>query len=164
MMSRSHYTLGVAPNSDPIAAVVPVARVVSMIAVTGDLDDSAATRLLHWCEARLHLIDVGQAEIRHLVLDMSRARRASASAVAILDHARTEAARRHVGIHLVGAGLMMAMSSAETRRYLGWWSTFPSLDSARAALDPSAGGGRHVVPSIPTRSCSTPAALHDRLG
>jgi hypothetical protein len=77
MMSRSHHTL-VAPNCDPIAAVVPLARGVSIIAVTGDLDDSAARRLLHWCEARLHLLDVGQADIRHLVVDMSRARRATA--------------------------------------------------------------------------------------
>jgi hypothetical protein len=164
MMSRSHYTL-VAPNCDSIAAVLPVARGVSIIAVTGDLDDSAATRLLHWREARLHLLEVGQADIRHLVVDMSRARRATASAVAILDHARTVSARRHVGIQLVGAGLIMAMSSAETRRYLGRWSTFPALESARAALDPSAGGDRSPSrPVDPNAILLTAGPPHDHLG
>jgi hypothetical protein len=146
-MSRIHHPLGGAPTSDKINAVVPVAPVVSTISVTGDVDDSAAARLLRWCEARLHLLDVGQADIRHLVLDMSHARRATASAAAILDHARTESARRGVTIHLVGAALIMAMSSTETRRYLGRWSTFPTLDSALAALGPSVGDGRR--PSRP---------------
>jgi hypothetical protein len=141
-MSRIHHPLGAAPTENKIHAVVPVAPVVSTIAVSGDVDDSAAARLLRWCEARLHLLDVGQADIRHLVLDMSHARRATASAAAILDHARTESARRGVTIHLVGAALIMAMSSAETRRYLGRWSTFPTLDSAFAALELSAGDGK----------------------
>src|ERR1700760_4280075 len=108
MMSRIHRPLGAAPTSSKIHAVVSVAPVVSTIAVTGDVDDNAAARLLRWCEARLHLLDVGQADIRHLVLDMSHARRATVSAATILDHARTESARRHVTIHLVGAAVMMA--------------------------------------------------------
>ena len=141
-MSRIHRPRGAAPTSSKIHAVVSVAPVVSTIAVTGDVDDSAAARLLRWCEARLHLLDVGQADIRHLVLDLSHARRATASAAAILDHARTESARRGVAIHLVGAAVTMAMSSAETRRYLGRWSTFPTLDSALATLTPSAGDGK----------------------
>jgi hypothetical protein len=72
------------PTPGPIAAAVPIAQPISIIVVTGDLDNRAATHLLHWCEARLHLLDVGQADIRHLVVDMSRARRATAYAVAIL--------------------------------------------------------------------------------
>jgi len=153
------------PTPTPIAAVAPIAQSISIIAVTGDLDDRAATHLLHWYEARLHLLDVGQADIRHLVVDMSRARRATASAVAILDHARTESARRHVGIHLVGAGLIMAMSSAQTRRSLGGWSTFPTLDGARAALDPSAGGDRSPSRPVDPDAILLPAApWHDRLG
>jgi hypothetical protein len=144
-MSRILHTFGAAPASNQIHAVVPVAPVVPTIAVTGDIDDSAAARLLRWCEARLHLLDVGQADIRHLVLDLSHARRATASAATILDHARTEAVRRHVTIHLVGAALIMASSSTEARRYLGRWSTFPTLDSALAALEPSAGDGRRPV-------------------
>ena len=136
MMSRNHRVPGAAPASDPIHAVVPVASVDAIVAVTGDLDDAGAARLLHWCEARLHLLDIGQADIRHLVIDVSRARRATPSAVALLDHARTESARRDVGIHLVGAGLIMALSPPETRRNLGRWSTFPTLDSVRTTLDP----------------------------
>lgn len=140
-MSRIQRPMGTVSTSHPIHAVVPVIPAVSIIAVTGDVDDAAAARLLHWCDARLHLLDVGHADMLHLVIDMSHARRATATAFAILDHARTEAARRHVGIHLVGAGVIMAMSSAETRRYLGRWSTFPTLDGAHAALDPAVGDG-----------------------
>ncbi len=58
--------------------------------MVGDLDDAAAVRLLQWCEARLHLLDIEQTVIGHLVLDVSHVRRATASAAAILDYARAE--------------------------------------------------------------------------
>lgn len=164
-MSRIDHTRGTARTSNPIRAVVPVAPAVSIIAVTGDVDDAAAARLLHWCEARLHLLDVGHADIRYLVLDLSHARYATASALALLDHARTASVRRRVGIHLVGAGVIMAMSSAEVRRYLGRWSAFPTLDGALAALAPPAGddqlASRPVDPDAITLTSSPPL---DRLG
>ena len=124
--------LGPATSSDgPALATVSHA---------GDLNDAAAARLLRWCEARLHLHDTGQAPIGHLLVDLGRVRHATLSAVAILDHARTEAERRRVGIHLVGAGPLTAAAPPHVRQRLGRWRTFPSLDVARAALVP---GGAH---------------------
>ena len=78
--------------------------VLATVSLAGDLNDAAAARLLRWCEARLHLHDTGQVPIGHLLVDLGRVRHATLSAATILDHARTEAERRRVGIHLVGAG------------------------------------------------------------
>ena len=93
----------------PVFAIDPVISVV--VSAARDLDDATAARLLHWCEGRLHLLDTGRSVISHLLVDLSHARRATPSAVAILDHARVEADLRHVGIHLVGAGPIMATCS-----------------------------------------------------
>ena len=135
-MSRGQLALDASPATVPTAAV-------SIVAASGDLDEAAAVRLLRWCETRLHLLDIGHGQIDHLVLDVSHARRATASAVAILDHARTEADRRRVRIHLAGAGPMMAMSSPQIGRILMRWSSFPTLDAALAALEPPGGRGIH---------------------
>ena len=147
-----------APSTvDPVISVV--------VAATRDLNDAAAAQLLHWCEARLHLLDAGQSGISHLMLDLSRARRATTSAVAILDHARDEATRRHVGIHLVGAGPIMAACALPVRYRLGRWSAYPTLDAARAALDPPAGADRASRrPVDPDALVLTPITPHDRVG
>jgi hypothetical protein len=112
----------------------PDSPAIAIVSLTGELHDAAAARLLRWCEARMHLHDVGEAPIAHLLVDLGHARHATASAVAILDHARTEAERRRVGIHLVGAGPLMATAAPQVRHRLGRWRGFPSLDVARAAL------------------------------
>jgi hypothetical protein len=44
---------------------------------------------------------------------------ATTSAVAILDHVSDEAVRRHVAIHLVGAGSIMATCALPVRHRLG---------------------------------------------
>jgi STAS domain-containing protein len=133
--------------------------VVATVTLTGELDDAAAARLLRWCEARLHLHDIGQLPVGHLLVDLGRARHAGLAAVAILDHARTEAERRRVGIHLVGAGPLMAAAPPQVRQRLGRWRTFPSLDVARAALVPPGGAHRPVDPDAIVLG-GTP---HDRL-
>ena len=138
------------------SATTPVLATVSL---TGELHDSAAARLLRWCEARLHLHDTGDAPISHLMIDLGHVRHADLSAVAILDHARTEAERRRVGIHLVGAGPLMAAASPQVRQRLGRWRTFPSLDVARAALGPSDGAHRPVDPD----AIILGSAPHERL-
>jgi hypothetical protein len=133
--------------------------VVATVSLAGELDDAAAARLLRWCEARLHLHDSGQVPVGHLLIDLGRARHAGLAAVAILDHARTEAERRRVGIHLIGAGPLMAAASPQVRQRLGRWRTFPSLDVARAALGPSDGVHRPVDPD----AIILGSAPHDRL-
>jgi hypothetical protein len=130
-MSLTHPGPGPTPAADDL--IVPVIAIVS---VTGDLHDGAAARLLRWCEGRLHLLDIGQAYVGHLLIELSHARHTSASALAILDHARAEAERRHVGIHLVDTGPIMTTPPLEVRRHLARWSTFPTLDVARATLSP----------------------------
>jgi hypothetical protein len=151
------------PPDTPPAPTDPLISIV--VSATRDLDDAAATRLLHWCEARLHLLDTGQSGINHLMVDLSNARHATTSAVAILDHVRDEAVRRHVGIHLVGAGPIMATCALPVRHRLGRWSAFPTLDAARAALDPPADEGRATRRSVdPDALVLTPITPHDRLG
>lgn len=107
---------------------------VAVITASGDLDDAAAVQLLRWCEARLHQGDLGVGRVGHLIVDISRVRRANVSALAILDHARTEAHRRQVGAHLVGAEALMGAVSLPARQRLGRWHRYPTLDGARAAL------------------------------
>ena len=97
--------------------------------------------------------------IGHLLIDLGHARHAGLAAVAILDHARTEAERRRVGIHLVGAGPLMAAASPQVRQRLGRWRSFPSLDVARAALGPWDRGG--TVRSTRTRSSSGARPTND---
>ena len=119
-------------------STAPDGLVLATVSLAGDLNDAAAARLLRWCEARLHLHDTGQVPIGHLLVDLGRVRHATPSAAAILDHARTEAERRRVGIHLVGAGPLLAAAPPQVRQRLGRWRTFPSVDVARAALVPGA--------------------------
>jgi len=140
-------------------ARTPALPVVATVSIDGELNDAAAARLLRWCEARLHLHDTGQAPIGHIVIDLSHARHADLSALAILDHARTGAGRRHVGIHLVGAGSIMATSTAQVRHSLGRWKSFPTLDVARATLVP-AGADRCPVDPDAVVVMTT---IHDRL-
>jgi len=147
-MSLDH----VGPTTSPVLATV---------SIDGELDDAAAARLLRWCEARLHLHDIGQAPISHLLIDLGHIRQAGLSALAILDHARAEAERRRVGIHLVGAGALMATSTAQVRHSLGRWRSFPTLDVARATLaPPGADDGRGPVDPDAIVFMS---AIHDRL-
>jgi hypothetical protein len=147
----------------PVSATDPVISVV--VSTARDLDEAAAARLLHWCEAQLHLLDTGRSVIGHLMVDLSHAHRATASAVAILDHARAEADRRHVGIHLVGAGPIMATCALAARHRLGRWSVFPTLDAAHAALHPPADEGRTTRRAVdPDALVLTPITPHDRLG
>ena len=103
------------PNT---SSTEPAASATAVISTTGDLDDAAAARLLRWCEARLHLLDIGHAPLNHLLVDVQHAHHATPSRVAS-DHARVEAARRHVEIHLVGAGQIMISSSLPVRQRLG---------------------------------------------
>jgi STAS domain len=140
------------------SATTPVLATVSL---TGELHDAAAARLLRWCEARLHLHDSGEAAISHLLIDLGRVRHAELSAVAILDHARTEAERRRVGIYLIGAGPLMATAAPQVRHRLGRWRGFPTLDVARAVLHPT-GAAAGQGPVDPDAIVLLPNP-HDRL-
>ena len=51
------------PHPRTPAALDPSVSVV--VAASPDLDDAAATRLLRWCQARLHLFDNRQVAINH---------------------------------------------------------------------------------------------------
>jgi ABC-type transporter Mla MlaB component len=135
--------------------------VLATVSIDGELTDAAAARLVRWCEARLHLHDIGQAPTSHLLIDLSHVRHARLSALAILDHARTEAERRRVGIHLIGAGTIMATSPAQVRHCLGRWRNFPTLDVARATLAP-AGGDNGRGPVDPDAIVFM-RAIHDHL-
>ena len=115
------------------AADAPWSRAghLAVVAAPVELDHATAAWLLRWCEAWLHRLDVGEADLAHLLIDVSHTRRAAPSGLALLEQARTEAGRRGVGIHLVGAGVLVAASSLQVRRFLGRWSTFPHVEAAR---------------------------------
>jgi hypothetical protein len=141
-MSVNHFTPALTPADalgDPAAPIIPV------VAVAGDLDDAAARRLLRWCEAPLHLLDIGRVLVNHILVDLSHAHQADPTALEILDHARVEATRRHVGIHLVGAGAITAHAPLRGRHHLAGWDTFPTLDAARAALAPPKSNARRLT-------------------
>lgn len=139
-------------------ATTPDSPALAIVSLTGELHDAAAARLLRWCEARMHLHDLGELPVSHLLVDLGHCRHATASAVAILDHARTEAERRRVGIHLVGAAPLMASAAPEVRHGLGRWRSFPSLDVARAVLGGDDGHGPVDPDAIVFRGTA-----HDRL-
>ena len=118
------------------AADAPTSRAghLAVVAAPVELDHATAAWLLRWCEAWLHRLDVGEAQVAHLLIDVSHTRRAAPSGLALLEQARTEAGRRGVGIHLVGVGVLLAASPLQVRCCLGRWSAFPHLEAARAAL------------------------------
>jgi ABC-type transporter Mla MlaB component len=132
-MTLDHPRGGPRPTDALAGAQAPVRAA----ALAGELDDTAAARLLRWCESQLHLVDLGRGPIRHILIDMSHACRARPTALAILAHARAEAERRHVEIYLVGAGAIMDTATLPVRQHLNSWNTFPTLEAARAVLTPS---------------------------
>jgi hypothetical protein len=142
-------------------ATTPDSPVLAIVSLAGELHDAAAARLLRWCEARMHLHDIGEVPISHLLIDLGHARHAAASAVAILDHARTAAERRRLGIHLIGAGPLMAVAAPQVRHRLGRWRSFPSLDVARAALAPAGTDEGHGP--VDPDAIILRGAAHDRL-
>jgi anti-anti-sigma regulatory factor len=136
----------------------------AVISATGDLDEASAARLLRWCDVRLHRKDIGQESVDHLLVDVSHARVANPSALAVLDHARAEARRRDVGIHLVGVP-MSAGSTEQAHRHLDGWSVFLSIDAARAALAAAEGDNARdarLGPVDPDAIVLT-TVIHDRL-
>ena len=106
------------------AADAPSSRAghLAVVAAPVELDHATAAWLLRWCEAWLHRLDFGEADLAHLLIYVSHTRRAAPSGLALL------------GIHLVGVGVLLAASSLQVRRCLGRWSAFPHLEAARAAL------------------------------
>ena len=142
---------------DPVSPIVIVSAPV-------DVDHAAAVGLLRWCEAWLHRFDIGEALPAHVLVDVGHTRRVAPSGLAILEQARAESERRQVGIHLVGVGSLLAASSPEGRRCLGRWSSFPSLDAARAALaEPRGREAERCAPVDPDAIVFTSPAIPDRL-
>jgi hypothetical protein len=142
---------------DPVSPIVIVAAPV-------DVDHAAAVGLLRWCEAWLHRFDIGEALPAHVLVDVGHTRRVAPSGWTILEQARAESGRRQVGIHLVGAGSLLAASSLQARRCLGRWSSFPSLDAARAALaEPRGREAERCAPVDPDAIVFTSPAIPDRL-
>jgi len=124
----------------------PLAWPLAVVVAPAEVDAAAGARLLRWCEAWLHRLDVGEAHLAHLLVNMRHTRRATPPGLTVLEQARTEARRRGVGIHLVGVGALLVASSLEVRASLGRWSSFPDLDAACAALVPA---NRKVEPVDP---------------
>ena len=135
---------------------------IAVVSAPAELDHAAGERLLRWCEAWLHRVDIGEALLAHLLVDVGHTRHAAPSGLAILELARVEAQRRHVGIHLVGVGSLLAASPLQARRGLGRWSSFPTLDAARAALTAPRGSGGRSAPVDPDAIVLT-APIPDRL-
>lgn len=137
---------------------------VAVVVAVGDLDDAAAVRLLRWCEARLHRLDVDNRD-GQLLVDVSHAHQATVSALDILDHARIAAEHRRIGIHLVGAGILMVHGSLPARQRLGRWSRFPTVEAARAALsgEPTSGAAGSAARAVDPDAMLIPPTIHDRL-
>lgn len=142
---------------DPVSPIVIVSAPV-------DVDHAAAVGLLRWCEAWLHRFDIGEALPAHVLVDVGHTRRVAPSGWTVLEQARAESERRQVGIHLVGVESLLAASSLQARRCLGRWSSFPSLDAARAALaEPRGREAERCAPVDPDAIVFTSPAIPDRL-
>jgi anti-anti-sigma regulatory factor len=120
------------------AAEPPVGAVdgVVVIPFTGavDLDVAAATNVQRLVDARLHLADLVGVPLRHLIIDLSGVRRIDPRALRPLAEVRRSAARRHVGVHLVGLGVAAARLSPDARHQLSALGCYPTVDVARSAL------------------------------
>ena len=161
MMSATQLACGANPAG---GGVDPVVSPIVVVSAPVDLDHAAAVGLLRWCEAWLHRLDIGEALLAHVLVDVGHTRHVAPSGLAILEQARAEGGRRHVGIHLVGAGSLLAASSLQARRYLGRWSSFPSLDAARAALAvPRGREAERCAPVDPDAIVLTSPPIPDRL-
>ena len=160
-MSATQLACGTSPAGD---GVDPVVSPIVVVSAPVDLDHAAAVGLLRWCEAWLHRLDIGEALLAHVLVDVGNTRHVAPSGMAILEQARAEGGRRQVGIHLVGAGSLLAASSLQARRCLGRWSSFPSLDAARAALaEPRGREAERCAPVDPDAIVFTSAPIPDRL-
>jgi anti-anti-sigma regulatory factor len=121
------------PAADP-----PVGALdgVTVIPFTGavDLDVAAATNVQRLVDARLHLADLVGVPLRHLIIDLSGVRRIDPRALRPLTELRRSAARRHVGVHLVGLGVATATLAPDARHQLSALGCYPTVAVARSAL------------------------------
>jgi anti-anti-sigma regulatory factor len=122
---------GPAPEP-PVGAVDGVA----VIPFTGavELDVGAATNVQRLVDARLHLADLVGAPLRHVIIDLSGVRRIDPRALRPLTELRRSAARRQVGVHLVGLGAAAATLAPDARHQLSALGCFPTVAVARSAL------------------------------
>src|SRR3954468_2968919 len=114
-MLANHWACGASPAG---GGVDPVVSPIVVVSAPVDLDHAAAVGLLRWCEAWLHRLDIGGALLGHVLVDVGHTRRVAPSGLAMLEQARAESGRRQVGVHLVGAGSLLAASSLQARRCL----------------------------------------------
>jgi hypothetical protein len=126
-------------------------RDVHVIRAAGELDTVAGARLLRLVDARLQLLDLGQVTTAHILLDFTVTRTASTGAIAGLDQAIDAAARRRVGLHLAGAGALVATLPVAARQHLGRFPSYPSVDAALDALS-----AEHVEDSTAPRNGDLP--------
>ena len=99
-----------------------------------DLDVAAATNVQRLVDARLHLADLVGVAPRHLIVDLSGVRRIDPRALRPLTELRRSAARRHVGVHLVGLGVAAATLAPDARHQLSALGCYPTVAVARSAL------------------------------
>jgi hypothetical protein len=111
-------------------------RNIHVIRAGGELDTVAGARLLRLIDARLQLLDLGQVTTAHILLDFGPTRSASIGAIAGLTRATCDAARRGVGLHLVGAGPLIVTLSVAARQHLGRFTSFPTVAAALDTLSP----------------------------
>jgi hypothetical protein len=150
--------------SPVVGGVDPVVAPIVVISAPVDLDHAAAMGLLRWCEAWLHRLDIGEAVLAHVLVDVGHTRHIAPPGLAVLEQARAEGGRRQVGVHLVGVGSLLAASSLQARRCLGRWSNFPSLDAACAALAvPRGREAERCAPVDPDAIVLTSPPTPDRL-
>ena len=160
-MSATQLACGANPAG---GGVDPVVSPIVVVSAPVDLDHAVAVGLLRWCEAWLHRLDIGEALLGHVLVDVGHTRHVAPSGLAMLEQVRVEGGRRQVGVHLVGAGSLLAASSLQARRCLGRWSSFPSLDAARAALAvPRGREAEHRAPVDPDAIVLTSPAIPARV-
>jgi anti-anti-sigma regulatory factor len=118
---------GPSAGADDGIAVIPFTGVVDL--------DAAATMTVHrLVDARLHRADLVGVPLRYVIIDLSGVRRIDPRALRPLADLRRSAARRQVGVHLVGLGGASATLPPDARHLLAALGCHPTVDVARAAL------------------------------
>lgn len=119
------------------------------ISIIGELDGVAGTRLARLVDARLCLIELGQTRTRQILVDLSGAHVATGDGLRHLAAAHRRAAGHHLGVHLVGAGALIADLGPRNRQIVRGIAAYPTVDVAAAALEHAAGGGGRAATPTP---------------
>ena len=107
---------------------------VRLIRIAGDLDRSAAARLLRLVDAQLDLVAARHRSVSHVLVDLECVRSFEPGGLDAVREARRTSAARGVRLHLVGCAGRSPLLPLRVCQVLAEFSTFPTVEIALAEL------------------------------